>query len=374
MTIPNVMAIPIPERERVPSGRVIGLDVMRALSILGIMAVHYCSFEAPDTPGLGFVGYVSVEAFFTLSGFLIGGVLLKILEGDFGARELRHFYIRRWMRTLPNYYLFLAAYAAGLALMPTLFPDTQRSTLGFVSIARFVVFTQNFASRPLDFFGVSWTLAVEEWFYLTFPFLLWLGRRRLSGGQGVVLSVGCFAALALAVRAFTGGHSFDEDLRKVVLCRADATLYGVLAAWVQRERPQWWKRAKTMTWLCASFVAGCACVAEAQFSPTADSLMARLFLMPATSLGLAALLPALCELHFTHRNLKRVIVFLSLSSYSAYLLHSPVLALIRAIHPTRGGSLGNAFVFLIVTWTVSGLLYRYVELPCLRLRDAWVPR
>ena len=91
------------------SGRIFGLDLMRAIAILIVMYMH-SMFVLPVSVqrifNLPLPAMDGVSVFFVLSGFLIGGILLRILEEqNFGPREIFQFWIRRWFRTLPNYVL-----------------------------------------------------------------------------------------------------------------------------------------------------------------------------------------------------------------------------------------------------------------------------
>ena len=95
-----------------PQNRVIGLDVFRSLAILSVLACHYLAVVTVSTPFrdalTADLGTYGVELFFVLSGFLIGGILIRELEhGGPGLATVRRFWIRRWYRTLPNYFFYL---------------------------------------------------------------------------------------------------------------------------------------------------------------------------------------------------------------------------------------------------------------------------
>src|SRR5579883_268892 len=113
-----------------------GLDVWRALAITLVLVGHASFFFLPLTSkldawyGLAFLG---VELFFVLSGFLIGGIL--IAEFRDGTFRLRQFWLRRWLRTLPNYFLFLALNIVLYRAMNGAWPQ----------FGLFLVFLQNFA-------------------------------------------------------------------------------------------------------------------------------------------------------------------------------------------------------------------------------------
>ncbi|HMC97241.1 MAG TPA: acyltransferase, partial [Flavobacteriales bacterium] len=155
--------------------RVFGLDVMRALAIVLVVLVHsdYMLWEHwPGFPWLPFVD--GVDLFFVLSGYLVGGILLRYATSAAPSpRRLLDFCQRRWLRTLPNYYLFLVINIVLLSFGLT------RGMLNHSALYYFA-FLQNLY-KPVDtFFWESWSLVIEEWFYLLFPILLfglmWLLR------------------------------------------------------------------------------------------------------------------------------------------------------------------------------------------------------
>jgi peptidoglycan/LPS O-acetylase OafA/YrhL len=102
------------------------------------------------------MGTLGVEIFFVLSGFLIGQILLRDFEQGVNFKKLLHFWKRRWIRTIPVYYLVLFL---KFVLAPAI----------GINIIWYFLFLQN-NIYGIDFFGVSWSLVIEEWFYLLIPF------------------------------------------------------------------------------------------------------------------------------------------------------------------------------------------------------------
>ena len=131
----------------------------------------------------GHGGFYGVELFFVLSGFLIGQILIRN-GSDLGqAGNVAFFYVRRWFRTLPLFFLFLIVNIAFERFF-------RAHPVGFGEGLSHGFFLRNFASFQMTFFPESWSLAIEEWFYLLFPAALWLGtetdetfRCRLSRGR-----------------------------------------------------------------------------------------------------------------------------------------------------------------------------------------------
>jgi len=182
--------IDLTEPTRVGMGRLPGLDGLRGLAVLGVIAFH-AGFDRM----VG--GYLGVSTFFTLSGFLIGSLLLTESTAR-GSINLRHFWGRRFRRLMPA---SLATLAAVMLLFgPFVATADQRQVLGsnvlgaLFDVANWQLiltgssYGQLFtAPSPVLHF---WSLAIEEQFYLVFPLLL-LGIWRLTRGRrAVVASVG----------------------------------------------------------------------------------------------------------------------------------------------------------------------------------------
>ena len=140
--------------------RVFGLDVARAVAIFLVLVAHLVH-------EVEYIGFYGVELFFALSGFLIGGILLESYKkaDRFNISLLINFWLRRWWRTLPNYYLFICIFLICHGLKGY-FPSYEQ-------LLRFVTFTQCTGGNQF-FFSVSWSLCIEEWFYLLFPIPLLL--------------------------------------------------------------------------------------------------------------------------------------------------------------------------------------------------------
>ena len=152
-----------PHAERLP-----GLDTLRALAIVAVLTTHYSGFVAGQQVfgTMGRVGWAGVDLFFVLSGYLIGRqVAMPLARGQ--AWSARRFMARRLLRTLPNYLVVLAVYVA-LPGPPLGGPSTA-------PLWRFLTFTQNIGLGYGQTFTHSWSLCIEEQFYLVLPAVLALG-------------------------------------------------------------------------------------------------------------------------------------------------------------------------------------------------------
>src|SRR5690606_10309411 len=90
------------------TSRVWGLDIMRAIAIMTVLISHSSQFILDGSSSLMYhSGVAGVEIFFVLSGFLIGGILIKVFQKEYSLNNILNFWKRRWIRTIPNYYLAL---------------------------------------------------------------------------------------------------------------------------------------------------------------------------------------------------------------------------------------------------------------------------
>jgi peptidoglycan/LPS O-acetylase OafA/YrhL len=147
--------------------RIFGLDILRACAIMFVVVGHGKYLYPSTTPKIIsktislIFGYDGVSIFFVLSGFLIGGILIKTLEKKRGEKKvLLNFWIRRWLRTLPPYFLILIILLILNLLFTEGFHFSKRFPLNFFT------FTQNLFYRHPNFFPEAWSLSIEEWFYL----------------------------------------------------------------------------------------------------------------------------------------------------------------------------------------------------------------
>jgi len=217
-------------KERIPE-----LDGLRGIAILLVLVWHYLPGILADAPPVllhltnTFIRFAwsGVDLFFVLSGFLLGGILLD-------NRESRHyfktFYARRFYRIAPVYYVMVGVY---ILLQHANRPDRLAWLFDQpMPLWSYLTFTQNFAMAQAGYFGaqwlgVTWSLAVEEQFYLVLPFIVRFIPSRRLGLALVLLAVG--APVTRLALFFT--HAQWGTAGYVLMpARADALMLGVLAA------------------------------------------------------------------------------------------------------------------------------------------------
>jgi len=369
-----------------PSSRVFGLDLLRAAAIMMVICAHgfvvlYPHFGEPLAI-FGHGGFYGVELFFVLSGFLIGQILIRNGSDLSQGGNVAFFYVRRWFRTLPLFFLFL--------IVNIVFERLFRAhPVGFGEALSHGFFLRNFASFQMTFFPESWSLAIEEWFYLLFPAALWLGLKTTKRFDAVFLSAAfsflAFSTIARLLAAPDPAATWPEELRMVVIYRFDALMIGMLGAWLSIRFPQPWRRS---AFLCAlgGIVLLVAMYAtlwrfeNGQLAFGDDNYFARTFRFTLVSIGFALLLPWASGWKLAGENFGSTAVRkIALWSYGLYLVHLPVFLLV-----TRAGlgadapmSLGKALASFALqiggAILLSAILFRFFEAPCTRLREKAAP-
>ena len=338
---------------------IFGLDIARAAAITLVIASHYVHVAEP-------LGVAGVELFFVLSGYLVGGLFYRLIVID-GARdigEIFRFLQRRWARTIPNYLLFLIIW---MSVFPPL--------LGLKSVLPWLVFSQNlYHSQTVEFFGVAWSLSVEEWFYVIVPVAIFVataifGRPLVSTIFVILLTiVTCFSLRYLAT--VTDANS---QIRTVVIYRLDALALGVAAAVVADQWPSRWLACSRL-WFVALSLLLILSFALMEFKATISGPQASLLFLafPICSVILLAKLVTLQERAgglsgVFAKSVKKI----SHWTYSLYLVHMLVyLKMVDTQTYINAGFLGKvSFKVGAVALTIllSAIIYRRFEQPMLRL-------
>jgi len=238
--------------------RIPELDGVRGLAAFGIVLWHYIPSVVVAQPStlLAYVNralslsWAGVDLFFVLSGFLIGSILLR---ASGSPRYFSTFYLRRAARIVPLYAVMLAGLALGGLWLrlgaPAPVQPLFENKLPWWS---FAIFAQNFFMPGIDDFGpklvgVTWSLAVEEQFYLLLPLLIWVVPRRQLGWWLLALFL---TAPLLRVCLQTGMATYV-----LLPCRLDSLMAGALLAlaWSNPRCRDWMVRGRQ--WLLVAWIA-----------------------------------------------------------------------------------------------------------------------
>lgn len=351
--------------------------MLRALAIAWVMLFH--SFIVGGL-GDGFAwlsrhGWVGVDIFFVLSGYLIGCQLLRPLQrGE--PLQLGAFYARRAWRILPAFAVVLAVYACAPAL---------REEPGLQPWWQFATFTMNFTIDYLrnPAFSHAWSLCVEEHFYLLFPLLAWALARKRSMGWFVGASVAVIV-VGVASRTAVWLHDmrmdpprnwFIEDIYYPTWMRLDGLFAGVMLATLRVYRPHAWDRCQRHA--NAALAAGMVVVAFAFWLfRNRTGLLGNSIGWPILSFGFGLLVFAAAD--------RRSVIgrwrvpatgWIAAVSYSLYLSHKLAMHAVQAALASAA-TLPRVVVFVVyvvVIVLVGAALHYLVEQPFLRWRDRSVP-
>ncbi|WP_299277173.1 acyltransferase [uncultured Psychroserpens sp.] len=362
--------------------RIFGLDIMRAIAILLVVASHsvwiFPRTKNIFTDLMSVAGLVGVEIFFVLSGFLIGRLIYKLFTAsNYSAKHMVYFWVRRWFRTLPNYYLILVFNIFLALYLGTKLPE---------SLWQYFFFIQNFSWEMPLFFGESWSLPIEEFAYIIGPLLLYMTlflKLRISRPKlFLMITVLIIFMFFLTKTYYYFNHPqttmmfWNVNLKAVTIYRIDAIYYGVLAAYIAINKTAFWTRYKYLFFSIGLlvFVALNFVVPAKQIFIEAYPFFWNVLYLPINSLAITLTLPVLSQIKSAPKVLVVPVTLISLISYSMYLIHyAVVMQLMKHFFPTEGLSSLSLIIYLIsyVTITIgaSYLLYRVFERPMTNLRE-----
>ena len=340
------------------------LDGLRGIACLLVMAHHINGLHG---------GFLGVDLFFVLSGFLISSLLLEEWRAR-GTIDLPRFFLRRALRLLPALVVFVLAMLALGHLVPgaarLVTPDWVVATLLYV-VNWLMAFRAMDGASTQSAFVHCWSLAIEEQFYLLWPLALrWLLRRGvgLPGLARLLLAIVAYAGIARAVLVLLGGAGLQMRAYVGSDTRADGLALGCLLALLAHHGRLSSPRA---LWVRVALPLSLAFLAWASWVAEIGGRMIYLGGLSAASVAAAVLILVLlhpAELHPLARRLleSRALVATGRMSYGLYLWHLPV-------HVLFAMRFGPGWVTETVPWPVSFLVatlsFVLIERPFLGLKQ-----
>ncbi|MFC0605569.1 acyltransferase family protein [Winogradskyella pulchriflava] len=361
--------------------RIFGLDVLRATAIV-LVLFSSIYFIVPDIQGLilqlmSLAGVIGIEIFFVFSGFLIGRVFYKLyLQDDFSFATIKQFFIKRWIRVLPNYFLALVINIIIVLFMGSDLPH---------DLWKYFVFLQNFTSEPSSFFFYeSWSISIGEFSAVVGPLLLYF-LLVIKGGKnpnpklllfltlciiGVFLITKWVYAINDDVKTM---EAWSKNLKTAVIYRIDAVYYGVLAAYISMAKPNLWKKCKFITLflgLVLCFVLYVVVPGNYWFINT-HPIFWNLWYLPLNSVIILLILPFFSQWKLDVPFFVKPIQFLSTIAYAVYVIHlSTVLRLMSHFLPSENLPKFDSIVYIMVYISVlilfGYLIHHYFERPIKR--------
>lgn len=359
-----------------------GLDFARCVAISLVLLAHFIGEYQPADATLGTIvvilGFVGVELFFSLSGFLIGRILIRLAETGLTLRSVANFWARRWFRTLPAYYvcLLLLFWYRGMVDWPSVF------------------FLQSFYPASAGFYIVSWSLVMEEYFYFSYPLLMLAVSFFLRPQQRVhLVAISAIAMILVWTAARWAAFRFHIPFANMAfhthpIMRLDCCAYGVLAAYLSRLFPDRVRRIlsrlgyrKMWGLLLLPYIAWAGIYLMLTSGPEWQNFLhfwawgEGYFILQSSSLdALSAVLILflLYRMPFSGTLAARAIGFIGRTSYSLYLTHPIVFAAVFAGLLAAQGPVPAGVESLALIGVASWLLYVLVERSFLKLRDRWL--
>ena len=363
--------------------RLYGLDTLRAIAIIIVLIYHYKVVVSSENI-FGFMsqlGWTGVDLFFVLSGYLIGDQILSAFAKgqDF---SLKQFYIRRILRTLPNYYFVLALYF--------IFPVALSGTVT-APLWSFLTFTQNLNLHAGETFTHSWSLCIEEQFYLIFPVIALLiayAKRSITLGWLAIASAMLFAIL---LRTLSGSNlyefnegaipmrAFMEHIYYFSFTRFDELLPGVAIALLKNFHPDTYtkilRRGNLLMMLGLASVSAMFYVYY--HYPYGTSLLVVSVGYSLLAISFAILvLAALSPNSILHRIRIPGAASIALWSYAIYLIHKPLFLVLKAPLTEYGIDINGWWgvaIIMAVSIFCGWALYFFVETPFMKVRARFYP-
>ncbi|WP_434152230.1 acyltransferase family protein (plasmid) [Methylocaldum gracile subsp. desertum] len=338
------------------------LDGLRGIAILAVMAFHG---NAPFLRG----GFIGVDVFFVLSGFLITSLLISEFD-RFGTISFKNFYMRRVLRLAPALILLLLVFClASFALL-----DTEIAKSNYVDALISLTYLSNwaraFSIHPPDFLAHTWSLSIEEQFYVLWPLILSVLLSGLRKRRHVVLIAVSIALLSWSLRIYLSMKASPPGrLYNGLDTRADALMVGcalgiILSSGLVGEAAK--ARLQKILVVGAPFSVVCL-LAFAVFSRWTSPWMYYGGFFIVELLTVALVLDILMNPQSVIRKIlaMRGLVWAGTVSYGLYLWHYPIYRTMSAIgfHNWTVPALGS-----LLTVIVAALSYYGLERPMLRLK------
>lgn len=367
------------------SKRVYGLDILRAYAILVVLYIH--TYDLIQFEVFKFITYIcfdGVTVFFVLSGFLIGRILIRtVSDPNVNRMSLIKFWINRWMRTLPPYFvaliiIFAIAYGFNLGIKP--------DYLGIKKQLAYFFFLQNLDWPHFQFYPESWSLSVEEWFYLIVPLIIFSSllifkRKPKTSILITIITVIVLVTLYRYIKYVNLGYDTVTQYQALyifntneVIIRLDSLIYGVLGAFLAHYYSDFWIKYRKYAFSIGIILA----IVIRNFylfipyTPLINTLH-NVFYYTIASVAVAFLLPYLSLLKNGSGILYKALTYVSLISYSLYLLHFTFVkfCIIEPLTRDLDFAYLNNFKFILIwglSFLLATLMYLYVEKPSMDLR------
>ena len=347
---------PSPRRGSGPGQRNQSLDVLRCIAVLSVLGSHVNHYTLWSR-----VGWIGVDLFFVLSGFLVSGLLFQEYLAS-GEIKYRRFILRRGLKIWPAFYVYIAVSAGLVALIQV----RRSAAFPWREFLTAALFLRNYFPGDSPFFAHIWSLAVEEHFYLLLPlvvFLLavWRCRSRKSFDLIPLIFV-LTATTCLALRVFTHRDNPNEWETHV---RIDSLFAGVTLGYLYYFKRQWFQK---MTGHHALAIALFGCLPAALLDE--QSFVIHTFGLTSLFVGFSFLVAwSVVRKPKTRPGsfLATCAAKIGFYSYSIYLWHR----LLAFIFSPNSASALAFWIYVAMAVLLGVGMAKLVEIPVLRMRETW---
>ena len=333
------------------------IDQLRFLAAITVAISHLIISYHGSNLKLEIISSIAVEVFFIISGFVLASQILKITKSG-RKKDYKIFLMRRWYRTIPLYIL---------SLILTSIILNKIFTVDFI---KYLFFVQNFIKIlvDIDYFSISWSLSVEEWFYIIFPLFLIFSSKLLNNinEKKIILLTILFIVIIFTLRLFlTNDDDWGLNVRRIVLFRLDSIAFGfILFFFKDKIKPI----ASSLIILCIFFILFSISLFKImEINALNNILFFKIIFHFVVAIwgSLMVIIFYVLDKKLRNNNLINLNLFLGKISYSIYLFH---LMTIYSISPLNFSLEIKIVIFLVLQTIISSLLYFYFEKPILKLR------
>lgn len=349
--------------------RILELDIFRGIAILLVMGVH-----VPAYPIWSMIGGWGVDLFFVLSGFLISNLLFTEYR-ETGDIRMKRFFVRRAMKLYPSFYLMLAVTVVYCVFWNV--PFRTRDLIGEM------VLTQNYIG---SIWGHTWSLAVEEHFYIFLPIVLVIMMKLRKGAADpfraipyLFLGVASLCLLLRYLNAYPVREFSHRAFFQPSHLRIDSLLCGVFLSYLHNFRPEIVRKLMSDPWRFPISLVSVAGLIPAFILPIENPIVYTIgFTLIYISFGTMLLLSLYKETNRKRAEPGRIargIARIGIYSYPLYLWHVPM----AQLFVTQAGRFGaiNQYLWHAIYFAASMAVgigaSKLVELPILKIRERIVP-
>lgn len=342
------------------SKRYSNIDQLRFIAAITVAMAHLIISKQGLSLNLEIFSSISVEVFFIISGFVLAPQILKVAQSE-NINNYKIFLIRRWYRTIPLYIL---------SLVLTSIVIGQFLSFDFF---KYLLFIQNFFKIivDIDYFSISWSLSVEEWFYLIFPLFLFVCIKYLKfNNQKFIIYASILFIIIIFLLRFINieDEEWGSGVRRIVIYRLDSIVFGFILYFYKEKISD--KFLNKILLLISIVVTSIILYKILEINASKNLILHKIIFHYIVALwgSLVVLFFYIIDKKIENDYLIKFNLFLGKISYSIYLFHLLIIYIISLLNISI---LLTIFIFLLTQILISSLLYYYFEKPILKLRPSY---